>query len=57
MSKGTVYLYFLTKEDLFRAVVRQGLLPNLAAMEAAGITAVIAAAVAAASSPARWPVP
>jgi AcrR family transcriptional regulator len=35
VSKGTVYLYFPTKEDLFRAVLRQGLLPNLEAMEAA----------------------
>jgi AcrR family transcriptional regulator len=35
VSKGTVYLYFPTKEDLFRAVLRQGLLPNLAAMEQA----------------------
>ena len=34
ISKGTVYLYFPTKEDLFRAVVRQDVLPNLAAMEA-----------------------
>jgi AcrR family transcriptional regulator len=35
VSKGTLYLYFRTKEDLFRAVLRQGLLPNLAAMEQA----------------------
>jgi AcrR family transcriptional regulator len=35
VSKGTVYLYFPTKEDLFRAVLRQGLLPNLEAMEQA----------------------
>ena len=35
VSKGTVYLYFPTKEDLFRAVLRQGLLPNLEAMEEA----------------------
>ena len=34
ISKGTVYLYFPTKEDLFRAVVRQELLPNLADVEA-----------------------
>jgi len=33
VSKGTIYLYFPTKEALFRAVVRQGLLPNIAAME------------------------
>ncbi len=33
VSKGTVYLYYPTKEDLFRAVLRQGLIPNLEAME------------------------
>lgn len=35
ISKGTLYLYYPTKEDLFRAVLRQGLLPNLEAMERA----------------------
>ncbi len=34
ISKGTIYLYFPTKEELFRAVVRQDVLPALAAMEA-----------------------
>ena len=34
ISKGTIYLYYPTKEELFRAVVRQDLLPNLEAMEA-----------------------
>ncbi len=34
VSKGTIYLYFPTKEALFRAVIRQGLVPNVAAMEA-----------------------
>src|SRR6516162_736317 len=34
ISKGTIYLYFPTKEDLFRAVVRHALLPNLTAAEA-----------------------
>ncbi|HUN42026.1 MAG TPA: TetR/AcrR family transcriptional regulator [Acetobacteraceae bacterium] len=29
IGKGTIYLYFPTKEDLFRAVVRQAVLPNL----------------------------
>ena len=33
VSKGTIYLYFPTKEALFRAVVRQGIVPNIAAME------------------------
>ena len=35
IAKGTVYLYFPTKEDLFRAVVRQELLPNLERIEEA----------------------
>ena len=34
ISKGTVYLYFDTKEVLFEAVVRQELLPVLARLEA-----------------------
>ena len=34
IGKGTIYLYFPTKEDLFRAVLRQGWLPNLEAAEA-----------------------
>ena len=34
IGKGTIYLYFPTKEDLFRAVVRQAVLPNLTAAEA-----------------------
>ena len=29
VSKGSLYLYFETKEDLFRAVVRQALAPNI----------------------------
>lgn len=33
VSKGTLYLYFRNKEDLFKAVVRETLLPNLAAVE------------------------
>lgn len=33
ISKGTIYLYFPTKEDLFRAVVRQELLPTLEQLE------------------------
>ncbi len=34
IAKGTVYRYFDTKEDLFRAVVRQALAANLGAIEA-----------------------
>ena len=34
ISKGTLYLYFKGKEDLFEAVVRATLLPNLARIEA-----------------------
>lgn len=34
IGKGTIYLYFPTKEDLFRAVVRQAVLPNLEAVAA-----------------------
>jgi AcrR family transcriptional regulator len=34
ISKGTLYLYFNGKEELFKAVVRQALLPNLARVEA-----------------------
>jgi AcrR family transcriptional regulator len=33
ISKGTVFLYFPSKEELFRAVVRHDLLPVLAAAE------------------------
>ncbi|MBV6539814.1 TetR/AcrR family transcriptional regulator, partial [Ursidibacter maritimus] len=29
VSKGTLYLYFASKEDLFRAVVRENLVPVL----------------------------
>src|ERR1700722_15466151 len=34
IGKGTIYLYFPTKEDLFRSVVRQAVLPNLEAAAA-----------------------
>jgi AcrR family transcriptional regulator len=34
IGKGTIYLYFPTKEELFRAVVRQRLVPNLDEIEA-----------------------
>lgn len=35
VSKGVIYLYFETKQDLFRAVVRDAVTPNLAVVEAA----------------------
>ena len=35
VSKGTLYLYFKDKEELFRAVVRAAVVPNLEAMTAA----------------------
>jgi AcrR family transcriptional regulator len=34
VSKGALYLYFETKEELFRAVVRQAVAPNLDVVEA-----------------------
>jgi AcrR family transcriptional regulator len=34
ITKGTLYLYFRDKEDLFKAVVRQGLVPGLVRAEA-----------------------
>lgn len=30
VSKGTVYLYFASKEELFQAVIREGIIPALA---------------------------
>ena len=35
VSKGTLYLYFQDKEQLFRAVVRDAVVPNMEAMTAA----------------------
>jgi AcrR family transcriptional regulator len=35
VSKGTLYLYFKDKEDLFRAVVRSAIAPNIEAVTAA----------------------
>lgn len=35
VSKGTLYLYFRDKEDLFRAVVRDTIAPNIEAIRAA----------------------
>jgi AcrR family transcriptional regulator len=34
VSKGTLYLYFSNKEELFKAVVRQAVVPNIALGEA-----------------------
>jgi AcrR family transcriptional regulator len=34
VSKGAIYLYFATKEDIFRAVVEQAVVPNLAGLRA-----------------------
>jgi AcrR family transcriptional regulator len=33
VSKGTLYLYFPSKEELFKAVVRQAVVPNIARAE------------------------
>src|SRR6185369_5900164 len=33
LSKGTIYLYFTSKEELFREVVRQIVVPRIAAVE------------------------
>jgi AcrR family transcriptional regulator len=38
ISKGTLYLYFKGKEELFEAVVRATLLPNIARLEALAAT-------------------
>ncbi|MGE5145837.1 MAG: TetR/AcrR family transcriptional regulator [Candidatus Eiseniibacteriota bacterium] len=34
VSKGTLYLYFESKEELFKAVVRESIVPNIARVEA-----------------------
>ncbi|HET9354936.1 MAG TPA: TetR/AcrR family transcriptional regulator [Sphingomicrobium sp.] len=39
VSKGTLYLYFADKEELFRAVVRDTVAPNIEAVRAATATA------------------
>src|ERR671927_705925 len=33
VTKGTVYLYFPSKEELFKAVVREALVPNIRRFE------------------------
>ena len=35
VTKGTIYLYYPSKEELFKAVVRSELVPNIERMEAA----------------------
>lgn len=37
VTKGTLYLYFPNKEELFKALVRQELLPNIERLEAAAV--------------------
>jgi AcrR family transcriptional regulator len=44
VTKGTLYLYFPNKEELFKAVVRQELVPNIARLEASLDSAVAPAA-------------
>ena len=39
VSKGTLYLYFATKEDMFRAVVREVVVPNVEAVQQATLAA------------------
>ena len=39
ISKGTLYLYFATKEEMFRAVVREVVVPNIAEVENAAVAA------------------
>jgi AcrR family transcriptional regulator len=39
ITKGTLYLYFPSKEDLFKAVVRQELVPNIERAEAMAASA------------------
>ena len=39
ISKGTLYLYFATKEEMFRAVVREVVVPNIAEVENAALAA------------------
>jgi AcrR family transcriptional regulator len=41
ISKGALYLYFETKEDIFRAVVRETVVPNIGMVEEALSQAII----------------
>ena len=45
ITKGTLYLYFPSKEDLFKAVVRQELVPNIERAEAMAAAAPVPALV------------
>src|SRR5436853_277648 len=44
VTKGTVYLYFKTKEDLFKELVRSRLVPNIAALESTAAAGAVSAA-------------
>jgi AcrR family transcriptional regulator len=44
VTKGTIYLYYCSKEELFKAVVRGELVPNIERMEAAVQDAPVSAA-------------
>lgn len=45
ITKGTLYLYFRNKEDLFKAVVRQELVPNIERAEQMAATAAVSSLV------------
>src|SRR5262249_56109006 len=44
VTKGTIYLYYPSKEELFKAVVRGELVPNIERLEAAILDAPVPAA-------------
>lgn len=54
VTKGTLYLYFPNKEELFKAVVRQSIVPNLISSEAMIEEASEPAPVLLAQLVARW---
>ena len=54
VSKGTLFLYFPSKEELFKAVVRSTIMPRVAALEAAVAAAEATASVLLASLVQRW---
>jgi len=55
VTKGTLYLYFRNKEELFEAVVRQSLVPYIAGLEAVVGEAKEPASVLLKRLIARWP--